>query len=403
MSGSRRPGRPPARQDKGRAEDMRRVEAFLDAQAAEAGAARNTLLAYGRDLADLAAWTARHGLTLAAGTGGTGPGVAGGTVKISAGTVLTVTGPAGLAPVDIVYNPVSYLLPTDYTPFFATGNGAPFTSRMLVFADGGNKTFDGSTLTTLTGLKGAPAGVTLVAAAGNEFDEGNPLEFPASLPHVITVAALTPEDKSAFFSNENAAIDLGAPGVGILTAVPVAYDTEDGTADGYQGVSGTSFAAPMVAAAAAWVRAQLDGMGFTAAVHDTPGHPIVLGHHPGAELGIEAPTLFEALQAELPEAEVVHERGCAVDDDDTSGFAAARAAAATADVAVVVVGDHAALFGRGTVGEGCDRDDLELYGVEIAVEFYARLRGQVKYAGPEALITQMHADVEHARQVLHAS
>ena len=66
MSGSRRPGRPPARQDKGRAEDMRRVEAFLDAQAAEAGAARNTLLAYGRDLADLAAWTARHGLTLAA-------------------------------------------------------------------------------------------------------------------------------------------------------------------------------------------------------------------------------------------------------------------------------------------------------------------------------------------------
>ena len=45
---------------------MRRVEAFLDAQAAEAGAARNTLLAYGRDLADLAAWTARHGLTLAA-------------------------------------------------------------------------------------------------------------------------------------------------------------------------------------------------------------------------------------------------------------------------------------------------------------------------------------------------
>ena len=26
-----------------------------------------------------------------------------------------------------------------------------------------------------------------------------------------------------------------------------------------------------------------------------------------------------------------------------------------------------------------DRDDLELYGVEIAIDFYARLRGQVKY------------------------
>ena len=50
-----------------------------------------------------------------------------------------------------------------------------------------------------------------------------------------------------------------------------------------------------------------------------------------------------------------------------------------------------------------DRDDLELYGVEIAVDFYARLRGQVKYAGMDALIVQMHTDVEHARQVLHAS
>ncbi len=50
-----------------------------------------------------------------------------------------------------------------------------------------------------------------------------------------------------------------------------------------------------------------------------------------------------------------------------------------------------------------DRDDLELYGVEIAVEFYARLRGQVKYAGIDALVVQMHADVEHARQLLHAS
>jgi len=28
-----------------------------------------------------------------------------------------------------------------------------------------------------------------------------------------------------------------------------------------------------------------------------------------------------------------------------------------------------------------DRDDLEQYDVEIAIDFYARLRGQVKYAG----------------------
>ncbi len=48
-----------------------------------------------------------------------------------------------------------------------------------------------------------------------------------------------------------------------------------------------------------------------------------------------------------------------------------------------------------------DRDDLELYGVEIAIDFYARLRGQVKYTGMEALIKQMHHDVEDVRHLLH--
>jgi riboflavin kinase/FMN adenylyltransferase len=50
-----------------------------------------------------------------------------------------------------------------------------------------------------------------------------------------------------------------------------------------------------------------------------------------------------------------------------------------------------------------DRDDLELYGVEVAIEFYARLRGQVKYAGLEALIEQIRADVEQTRHLLHTA
>jgi hypothetical protein len=97
-------------------------------------------------------------------------------------------------------------------------------------------------------------GIVPVAAAGNEFAEGNPAEFPASLPHVLTAAATTPDSKSAYFSNANAAIDLAAPGVNVMTAVPPALDG-DGTQDGYQFQSGTSFSAPMVAAAVAWVRA----------------------------------------------------------------------------------------------------------------------------------------------------
>lgn len=41
------------------------IATFLDAQAAEAGAARNTLLAYGRDLKDIAAWLAHKESTFA--------------------------------------------------------------------------------------------------------------------------------------------------------------------------------------------------------------------------------------------------------------------------------------------------------------------------------------------------
>jgi subtilisin family serine protease len=98
------------------------------------------------------------------------------------------------------------------------------------------------------------AGAIPVAAAGNEFQEGNPAEFPASLSHVITVTATDPLDKPTGFSNESAAVDLAAPGIGILTAVPGQFDN-DGTPDGYLAVSGTSFSAPMVSAAVAWIRA----------------------------------------------------------------------------------------------------------------------------------------------------
>ena len=50
-----------------------------------------------------------------------------------------------------------------------------------------------------------------------------------------------------------------------------------------------------------------------------------------------------------------------------------------------------------------DRDDLELYGVEVAIDFYLRLRGQVKYAGVEALVHQIQSDVDAARHLLHTA
>ncbi len=89
----------------------------------------------------------------------------------------------------------------------------------------------------------------------------------------------------------------------------------------------------------------------------------VLVRRPGVELGLEVPTLAEALQVEFP-GRVTVARGCDVDSADESGLAEAIAAAAAADIAILAVGDHAGLFGGGTVGEGCDRDDLELPGLQ---------------------------------------
>ncbi|WP_329083512.1 glycoside hydrolase family 3 N-terminal domain-containing protein [Streptosporangium sp. NBC_01469] len=93
-----------------------------------------------------------------------------------------------------------------------------------------------------------------------------------------------------------------------------------------------------------------------------PNH--VLPRHPGLGLGVAAPSLLDALRAELPDAELVHEPGCEVRGDDRSGFAAALRAARESDVCVAVVGDLAGMFGLGTSGEGCDAEDLRLPGVQ---------------------------------------
>jgi filamentous hemagglutinin family protein len=105
------------------------------------------------------------GILLRAGTGGTGPGVAGGTVIFAPlAPPVAVTGLTTFATVN--YNPLVTGTPNDYSTNFTLSGGAVLKQQMLVFADGASKTFDGTTVTTLTGLKNAPAGVTLIAGAG---------------------------------------------------------------------------------------------------------------------------------------------------------------------------------------------------------------------------------------------
>ncbi|MFJ2176259.1 beta-glucosidase [Streptomyces sp. NPDC087851] len=94
--------------------------------------------------------------------------------------------------------------------------------------------------------------------------------------------------------------------------------------------------------------------------------PVHVGpQHPGVPVGIELPTLREALAAEFPESEIVTVAATGIDGPVPSeGFVAAVRAARAADVVVVALGDRAGLFGRGTSGEGCDAETLDLPGAQ---------------------------------------
>ncbi|KDN86967.1 beta-glucosidase [Kitasatospora cheerisanensis KCTC 2395] len=86
--------------------------------------------------------------------------------------------------------------------------------------------------------------------------------------------------------------------------------------------------------------------------------------HPEVPLGLDIPTVLDALREQLPDAELDFAPGCEVDGTATDGFADAVRAAAGADLCLAVLGDRAGLFGRGTSGEGCDAADLRLPGVQ---------------------------------------
>jgi hypothetical protein len=99
-------------------------------------------------------------------------------------------------------------------------------------------------------------GAIVVAAVGNDRQSGNRNFVPASLPHVLTVGGTDQSDHVAFFSNRSSALDLVAPAVAMPVAVPTFYEPS-----GYTTFDGTSFSAPLVAGATAWVwtvRPQLD-------------------------------------------------------------------------------------------------------------------------------------------------
>jgi len=85
--------------------------------------------------------------------------------------------------------------------------------------------------------------------------------------------------------------------------------------------------------------------------------------HPEWPIGIDLPTVLEAVRAEFGSSAVDYALGTTVDGGETD-FADAIAVAAASDVVVLALGDRAGLFGRGTSGEGCDAESLRLPGAQ---------------------------------------
>ncbi len=104
-----------------------------------------------------------------------------------------------------------------------------------------------------------------VASAANDSNDNDAMPaYPASydLDNIIAVAATDNRDALAYFSNYGSqSVDLGAPGVDILSTLPL-RGSEMGTSNGL--ASGTSMAGPQVAGAAALVLSVDNRLGYAA-------------------------------------------------------------------------------------------------------------------------------------------
>lgn len=102
-------------------------------------------------------------------------------------------------------------------------------------------------------------GAVLVAAAGNH---GSARPFwPAALPEVVAVAAADRDGELAEFSGRGGWVDACAPGVGVVSSFVRLSPGSGARSYGFARWSGTSFAAPQVAAAVATALGRGSGPG----------------------------------------------------------------------------------------------------------------------------------------------
>jgi subtilisin family serine protease len=172
---------------------------------------------------------------------------------------------SGVAPNAYIGNYKALTIPTP--GFGLDGNSAEIAAAIeAAVADGmdvinlslGEPEIEPSRDLVVKAIEGAAAaGVVPVIAAGNDFDDFGygSVSSPANAPDAITVAAVTSRDAIADFSSAGPTPlslqmkpDVAAPGVDVISSLPPNQGGPWGT------LSGTSMAAPHVAAAAALLK-----------------------------------------------------------------------------------------------------------------------------------------------------
>jgi subtilisin family serine protease len=112
------------------------------------------------------------------------------------------------------------------------------------------------------------AGVLVVAASGNDDDDGSYPCYPANLTGVLAVGAIDHSGSKADFSNAGPHVAVVAPGVDIWSTVPTKPSGIFKKTTHYAPCSGTSMATPFVAAMAARIAAANPGTPFAIWIRD---------------------------------------------------------------------------------------------------------------------------------------